>query len=44
MTPWTKPELIEVNMSAEIGAYQPDDGPDFVDQRDAEVESTDDES
>ena len=23
---WSKPELIEVNMSAEIGAYQDDSG------------------
>jgi hypothetical protein len=23
--PWTTPELVEIKMDAEIGAYQPDD-------------------
>jgi hypothetical protein len=23
---WTKPELVEINMSAEVGAYQDDSG------------------
>jgi hypothetical protein len=33
MNAWKKPEFLELTMSAEIGAYQPDDAPPTLDLR-----------
>ncbi|HEX7666413.1 MAG TPA: hypothetical protein VF407_17930 [Polyangiaceae bacterium] len=43
MSSWTKPEIEEIKMDAEIGSYQEDrdplrDGPEFVQQNDQAAE------